>query len=414
MNLTEPQKPLFGHKEFLPNWKAAFLTFLLITTMPLDAMSQTYQVERLNNGEPIITAEMFAELGATEREGRSINGATLVKLPEWLAEEDRADSSAEYYLYFAHHGGHYIRMAWATDPVGPFTLYRVGEEIPVGSRGVLDMGEDRLIQAAEHYQFKLHIASPEVLVDDEKRRFVMYFHGVGEGGVAGQYSMPAVSVDGLDFRDGLQPCAATSSYFRAFHVNGQAYAFGNGCSLYRAPEGARATHDIAIRPPEDFRPGYYWKELKEFRNKIEGEWAEKLKVGKPKPPENVGRDDFQIRHCALLPVGQNRFHLFYTVKMNPIDPPERIFMSHFDASDPDWRNWTLSPAEEILRPEREWEGAGEELKASRFGGGRGKNELRDPYVFRDTDDTLYLYYSGSGEGAIGVARLTPTNPAHQQ
>ena len=84
MNLTEPQKRLFGHKEFLPNWKAAFLTFLLITTMPLDAMSQTYQVERLNSGEPIITAEMFAELGATEREGRSINGATLVKLPEWL------------------------------------------------------------------------------------------------------------------------------------------------------------------------------------------------------------------------------------------------------------------------------------------------------------------------------------------
>ncbi len=76
--------------------KAVLLTFLLSTTMSLDAMPQTYQVERLNNGEPIITAEMFAELGAAEREGRSINGATLVKLPDWLAKEDRADPSAQY------------------------------------------------------------------------------------------------------------------------------------------------------------------------------------------------------------------------------------------------------------------------------------------------------------------------------
>jgi beta-xylosidase len=33
------------------------------------------------------------------------------------------------------------------------------------------------------------------------------------------------------------------------------------------------------------------------------------------------------------------------------------------------------------------------------------NELRDPFVFRDKDGRLYLYYVGGGEKAIGIARL---------
>lgn len=380
-------------RSFLLRVFPALVTLLALTNSISHA--QTYEVERLNEGEPIISEEMFEQVGATEREGQNINGATLVKLPAWLPPERRADPSAQYYLYFAHHGGRYIRMAWAASPAGPFTLYRVGAGVPVGSRGVLDMGEGRLVKAADSYRFKGHIASPEVLIDDENQRFVMYFHGVGEGGVAGQYSMPAVSPDGLDFNGGLQPCAAGTSYFRIFHVNGQAYAFANGCRLFRAPAGTKATDDRAMNPPDDFPTGYYWKELPDFREKIEGEWAEKLLVG---------HGPGQIRHCAILPVGENRFHLFYSVKKD--HPPERILMTKFDATDPDWRKWTLSAAEEILRPERAWEGVNEPVENSRKGGGTGLHQLRDPYVFRDLDGTLYLYYSGSGEEAIGVAKLS--------
>ena len=32
------------------------------------------------------------------------------------------------------------------------------------------------------------------------------------------------------------------------------------------------------------------------------------------------------------------------------------------------------------------------------------NELRDPYLFRDLDGSKYLFYVGSGEQAIGVAK----------
>ena len=36
----------------------------------------------------------------------------------------------------------------------------------------------------------------------------------------------------------------------------------------------------------------------------------------------------------------------------------------------------------------------------------GVNQLRDPYIFEDRDGSLYLYYSGQGEDAIGVAAVS--------
>ena len=36
-----------------------------------------------------------------------------------------------------------------------------------------------------------------------------------------------------------------------------------------------------------------------------------------------------------------------------------------------------------------------------------RHELRDPYFFGDIDGSAYLYYTGSGERAIGVAAVRP-------
>ena len=33
------------------------------------------------------------------------------------------------------------------------------------------------------------------------------------------------------------------------------------------------------------------------------------------------------------------------------------------------------------------------------------HQLRDPYVFEDADDQLYLLYTGGGEQGIGIAEL---------
>jgi hypothetical protein len=49
-------------------------------------------------------------------------------------------------MYFARHGrdrvGDCIRMAWAERIEGPWHLFHVGEDVPVGQRGVLDLGSN--------------------------------------------------------------------------------------------------------------------------------------------------------------------------------------------------------------------------------------------------------------------------------
>ena len=59
-----------------------------------------------------------------------------------------------------------------------------------------------------------------------------------------------------------------------------------------------------------------------------------------------------------------------------------------------------------MRPERPWEGSELAVLPSLRGEiDLASHELRDPYVLRDSDGSLYLYYVGSGEQAIGVANL---------
>ena len=41
-------------------------------------------------------------------DGNNINGPSLIKVPDWVE-----NPLGEYYLYFAHHSGKYIRMAYS-------------------------------------------------------------------------------------------------------------------------------------------------------------------------------------------------------------------------------------------------------------------------------------------------------------
>ena len=79
--------------------------------------------------------------------GDNVNGPSLIRAPDWLD-----NPLGRYYLYFAHHDGHYIRLACADDLDGPWTVH---------PPGVLPLADSR---------FKGHIASPDVHVDDDERR----------------------------------------------------------------------------------------------------------------------------------------------------------------------------------------------------------------------------------------------------
>jgi len=152
---------------------------------------------------PVITPDMDARMG------RNVNGASLIRAPDWLE-----DPLGTYYLYFAHHQGSYLRLAYADDLTGPWQLYEPG---------VLDLVDSH---------FQRHIASPDVHVDEGERRIRMYYHGVLEHG---QMSRLALSTDGLRFT--ARPEILGPSYFRVFSWDGWHYALAMPGVLYRSRDG---------------------------------------------------------------------------------------------------------------------------------------------------------------------------------
>lgn len=66
------------------------------------------------------------------------------------------------------------------------------------------------------------------------------------------------------------------------------------------------------------------------------------------------------RHAATWVEGDT-LHLFYSRKG---DSPERILVAAVDLTGP-WETWQPGPEELVLRPERDWEGAGAPVEPSR-------------------------------------------------
>ena len=82
------------------------------------ADAQNVTVTRLADG-PLIHAGMNDRMNTPDMV--NINGPSLVRMPDWAAGR-----MGRYHLYFAHHKGHYIRMAYADDLAGPWTVYDPG------------------------------------------------------------------------------------------------------------------------------------------------------------------------------------------------------------------------------------------------------------------------------------------------
>ncbi len=132
------------------------------------------QAVRLGDG-PIVTP---GTPGA-ENIGTNLNGPSLIRVPDWLP-----DPLGRYYLYFAHHQGDHIRLAYADELTGPWRVH---------TPGTLRLA---------HTPFPSYIASPDVHVDDDQRRIVMDYHGCCVPLVRCKWTQPtcvAFSPDGLSF-----------------------------------------------------------------------------------------------------------------------------------------------------------------------------------------------------------------------
>ena len=272
-------------------------------------------------------------------EGRNINGPTLLKVPAWVERP-----LGRYYLYFGDHRGQYLRLAYADDLHGPWMV------LP---GGVLHLDDAPGCRA--------HIASPEILVDDEQRVIRLYFHGPARD-VAGQQSFLALSTDGLHFT--AQGTVLAPFYLRVFRHGGWYYGLAKdvnrGGILYRSRDG--------VTP---FEQG----------------------------PEIIPR----MRHCALLPKGDTLWVFFSRMG----DAPERMLVTQFDLTR-DWTAWdaTAPPYLPVLAPELAYEGIDFPLQPSSPGAAVDVRQLRDPFVYEE-DGRLYLFYTVAGETGIAAAELSP-------
>lgn len=318
----------------------------------------TMTVTRLTDG-PIVYPHM------DERMGDNICNPSVIRVPEWAAGR-----LGRYYLYFSHHKGRYIRMAYADALTGPWTLHEPG---------VLDISEtgfpaedppepppEERPPWAAHMKggyLYAHIASPDVHILNDDQTILMYFHGLLPNG--DQSTRLARSKDGLTFE--VHEPLLGPPYFRVSRHASGFYTTGWGGVLLRG-----------------------------------NDWEGPFEQG----PDLVHFDDKGgigegFRHGETFIVG-DVLHLLYH-RMG--DRPERI-MHATVAMQGDWRNWTASEPVTLLEPELDWEGADLPLKTSTMGTETSRvRELRDPCVFIDDDGAAYLFYCGAGESGIGVARL---------
>ncbi len=300
--------------------------------------------------------------------GENIQGPSLIRVPDWV------DSPlGKYYLYFADHKGSYIRLAYADDLKGPWTVHPPGslqladslflteppdappeavEEIKkerFASRGPETMLHDILTELTTP-----HIASPDVHVDSANQTIVMYFHGLE--GLGRQVTRIAASTDGISFS--ARPEILSRSYLRVFRHDGHNFGLVMPGQVHRFTDGL---------PPLEQGPLLFNK---------------------------------QMRHSALLKK-EDTLYVFWS---QVGDTPERILLSTIDLS-ADWREWQETEAVEVLRPERQWEGADAPLEPSARSVAYGHvNQLRDPAIFSEGDH-IYLLYSVAGESGIGIAEL---------
>lgn len=341
-----------------------------------------YEAVRLGDA-PIIDQGLFEALGVPE-EGANINGPSLIRVPDWIPPAYRAHPTALYYLYFAHHRGDYIRLAWAKDLAGPWHLVNTGLGVPVGARGVLDLGPSDSIPLAHGLTIEEHIASPDVFVDDRARRIVMFFHApVDAPSYLDQRTLVATSADGLDFNGAIEPAMLGKSYFRVFPFGEELFALGFRGSVYRAPDPSAPWTPA---PGFPFGTALWQWEGNPFQENIALPATRK-----------------RARHFAVRVVGDQVHVLLSRVG----DVPERI---RFATLVPDGTGgWIASdPPLEVLAAEPGWEcGELPPLPSESGAAPEQVNQLRDPAFFQDADGSMYLLYTGCGEDAIGIAALTP-------
>lgn len=302
--------------------------------------------------------------------GDNVNGPSVIRVPDWAQQP-----LGRYYMYFAHHKGQYIRMAYADSLHGPWKIHEPG---------VLNVSETAFFRPQPDpdpspYGVYTHVASPEIYVDQAHKRILMWVHGEWTEGKQwpaaipeanawmrqngySQYTQVMESTDGLHFT--ALPPISRQPYLRVFEHGGEFYGIARLGLLMHAPDPRSEFRS----GPSAFGPGPY-----------------------------VGR----VRHVALLKRGET-LHVFLSVIGTA---PEKILHTTI-ALTGDWTTWRASNLyTEVLEPQAEYECPELPTVPSEVGEIDGPaKQLRDPALFEE-NGKVYLFYTVCGEQGIGLAEV---------
>ena len=408
-----------------------------------------------NNFVPVNSGKVIAG------EGADTGYPSVIKVPAWVPANERPAPNANYYLYYGRHHGDHVFMKWAETITGDWTTFNLGG-VYNGRirRGVFDPAAD---PTRDDYK---HIAHPDIFVDDDKQRFILFFHGKSQpdatssgGTFVGQKhgQFVATSAYGLNFNDatfaGGEPghgprtvqidtltrdMIIASSYMRVFRYRGDWYSVSQRAILDKAPDPADPlqpnpdpfsnawvrentptdlwTYDAWVGAPGGIQdkyhsPGCTFVASSEFANH----------PNNPNPGVRIGCNkdpaDERLNHVgANLLADHELLEVYFYVKKDPSDRYDDLYRIIYDISDKDYQNWHVAR-----------DGNGQALfnvyltdtaiNTAISGGFPTYAEPRSlgtSYIFIDDDQNHYLFYSygtpfygKEGEGQISAVKINP-------
>ena len=304
--------------------------------------------------------------------GDNANGPTVIRVPTWVQRP-----LGRYYMYFAHHSGQFIRLAYADSVRGPWKIHEPGV-LKVENTAFYRPQPDPPDSPSGVYT---HLASPEIFIDEQQKRIVLWAHGMWTDGQRwperrqdaaawvkqhgyAQFTQAAESRDGLTFT--THPAITKQSYLRVVPYQGQFYGMARLGQLLRAPD-ALSAFELGDNP---FRETPY-----------------------------AGR----VRHVSLFE-DNGLLHIVFSAIG---DAPESILHTTMRMTG-DWREWKVGAISEVLKPQTRYECPELPVAKSEVGEiDHPAQQLRDPALFRD-EGKLYLFYTFCGEQGIAGAEVAIT------
>jgi hypothetical protein len=278
----------------------------------------------------------------------------------------------KYYLYFANHKGRFIRLAYADAISGPWKIYEPG---------VLNVADTAFFRPQPDpptNPLYTHVASPEIYIDQEHRKIILWAHGMWTDGKPwpsdptdtgkwlkehgyAQYTQAFESKDGIHFQ--AHSAITKESYLRVFRYEDYFYGIARSGRILRSKDAFSSF----VAGPNPFQGGPY-----------EG----------------------RVRHVALLRK-ENTLYVFFSAIG---DAPERILVSTIDLGG-DWSSWKASSPTGVLTSRESYECADLPVIPSRAGDAeKPVHELRDPGIYVE-NGRAFLIYSICGEQGLAAAEL---------